>query len=95
MSIPPQLIYILINEFNSFIFGGITDTFGILSPGFLIGAGSTCELPGYWQCSIYGPGWCYINRKAACVSSLYPYHYQRFTSLLTPDDTILSLRDTQ
>lgn len=60
----------------------------------LIGAGSTCELPGYWQCSIYGPGWCYINGKPACVSSLYPYHYQRFTSLLTPDDTILSLRDT-
>lgn len=35
MSILPQIIYTLINEFSSFIFWGIADMFGILSTGSL------------------------------------------------------------
>lgn len=46
----PQMIYILINEFSSFTFWGITDMFGILSIGSFHQEGA-CG--GFWELAVF------------------------------------------
>ena len=61
VSVLPQLIYILINEFNSFIFGLLIRLEFVLLA--LLIWGEHMGTAGYWQGSIYGPGWCCIKGK--------------------------------